>query len=92
MELIGKQYEADKAKLEKIRLLLVHVTFSRMCHVMFIHSVCSSAKIVGKEISAEENIADCCYRSHKQTDQEFIRGEVHSKCGFFFLFANKKLV
>ena len=58
MELIGKQYEADKTKLEKIRLLLV--MSSRMCHVMLrVHSVWSSAKIIAKEISAEENEYDC---------------------------------
>ena len=38
LELIGKQYEADRAKLEKIRLLLV--LSSGMCHVMLrVHSV-----------------------------------------------------
>ena len=58
MELIVKQYEADKAKLEKIRLLLV--MSSRMPHVLFrVHSVWPSAKIIGKEISAEESKYDC---------------------------------
>ena len=105
MELIGKQYEADKAKLEKIRLLLV--ISSRISHVLFrVHSVWSSAKITGKEISAEENKYDCnltkklraLWSVLKVTDHTSgrIKGSLKKKLtqnlALFFLYTNKKLV
>lgn len=91
MELISKQYEADKTKLEKIRLLLV--MSSRMCHVMLrAHSVWSSAKITGKEISAEENKDDCCHLTKKlRAHWSVLKAteEVDSKFATFFFSPTK---
>ena len=57
LELISKQYEADKAKLEKIRLLLVMVLNILMVYECFLDLVSLTSSIYLKNAQEKRGIA-----------------------------------